>query len=112
MIADLAKCTDSHVALSWARSYHRPERPTGTINDRRRTRQSPRRAWTLRHSISPMTATIELTGRTFVVALEFAGTFVFALSGAAAAVKRELDVFGVLVLSFVAASTAGFFATC
>ncbi|MET1084031.1 MAG: trimeric intracellular cation channel family protein [Burkholderiales bacterium] len=54
-----------------------------------------------------MTATIELTGRTFVVALEFAGTFVFALSGAAAAVKRELDVFGVLVLSFVAASTGG-----
>ena len=31
----------------------------------------------------------------------------FALSGAVAAVKRELDFFGVLVLSFVAATTGG-----
>src|SRR5207249_652784 len=37
----------------------------------------------------------------------FMGTFVFALSGAIAAVRRELDLFGVLVLSFVAASTGG-----
>jgi uncharacterized membrane protein YeiH len=54
-----------------------------------------------------MTATIEPAVMTFVTALEFVGTFVFALSGAAAAVKRDLDLFGVLVLSFVAASTGG-----
>jgi uncharacterized membrane protein YeiH len=44
---------------------------------------------------------------TFLVVLDFVGTFVFALSGAIAAVRRELDLFGVLVLSFVAASTGG-----
>jgi len=43
----------------------------------------------------------------FLTALDFVGTFVFALSGAVAAVKRELDLFGVLVLSFVAATTGG-----
>ena len=43
----------------------------------------------------------------FLTALDFVGTFVFALSGAIAAVKRELDFFGVLVLSFVAATTGG-----
>jgi hypothetical protein len=35
-----------------------------------------------------------------------AGTFVFALSGAMAGVKRKLDLFGVLVLSFAAANRA------
>ena len=45
--------------------------------------------------------------RTFLTILDFVGTFVFALSGAVAAVRRELDLFGVLVLSFVAASTGG-----
>lgn len=39
--------------------------------------------------------------------LDLAGTFVFALSGAMAGVKRNLDLFGVLVLSFVAANTGG-----
>ena len=39
--------------------------------------------------------------------LDLAGTFVFALSGAMAGVKRKLDLFGVLVLSFVAANTGG-----
>ena len=39
--------------------------------------------------------------------LDLAGTFVFALSGAMAGVKRKLDVFGVLVLSFVAANAGG-----
>ena len=43
----------------------------------------------------------------FLTALDFIGTFVFALSGAVAAVKRGLDVFGVLVLSIVAATTGG-----
>lgn len=39
--------------------------------------------------------------------LDLAGTFVFALSGAVAGLKRRLDVFGVLVLSFAAANTGG-----
>jgi uncharacterized membrane protein YeiH len=40
-------------------------------------------------------------------ALDLAGTFVFALSGAMAGVKNRLDLFGVLVLSFAAANTGG-----
>ncbi|HET7646454.1 MAG TPA: trimeric intracellular cation channel family protein [Candidatus Limnocylindria bacterium] len=43
---------------------------------------------------------------TLVLALDLLGTFVFALSGAMAAVRHRLDVFGILVLSF-AAGTAG-----
>jgi uncharacterized membrane protein YeiH len=39
--------------------------------------------------------------------LDLAGTFVFALSGGMAGVKHKLDLFGVLVLSFVAANTGG-----
>jgi uncharacterized membrane protein YeiH len=39
--------------------------------------------------------------------LDLAGTFVFAFSGAVAGVRRELDLFGVLVLSFAAANTGG-----
>jgi uncharacterized membrane protein YeiH len=38
---------------------------------------------------------------------DLAGTFVFALSGAMAGVKRKLDLFGVLVLSFAAANSGG-----
>ena len=54
-----------------------------------------------------MTPAIVPAVKTFLTVLDFVGTFVFALSGAVAAVKRELDLFGVLVLSFVAASTGG-----
>jgi uncharacterized membrane protein YeiH len=43
----------------------------------------------------------------FVTALDFIGTFVFALSGAVAAASRGLDIFGVLVLGIVAATTGG-----
>jgi uncharacterized membrane protein YeiH len=39
--------------------------------------------------------------------LDLAGTFVFALSGAAAGVRRRVDLFGVLALSFAAANTGG-----
>jgi uncharacterized membrane protein YeiH len=39
--------------------------------------------------------------------LDLAGTFVFALSGALAGVKRQLDLFGVLVLSVAAANSGG-----
>jgi uncharacterized membrane protein YeiH len=54
-----------------------------------------------------MTADILPAMKTFVTALDLVGTFAFATSGAVAAVKRELDLFGVLVLSFVAANTGG-----
>ncbi|HEX6005414.1 MAG TPA: trimeric intracellular cation channel family protein [Burkholderiales bacterium] len=53
----------------------------------------------------PVTPTIVPAMKLFLMTLDFVGTFVFALSGAIAAVKRELDFFGVLVLSFVAATT-------
>lgn len=39
--------------------------------------------------------------------LDLVGTFVFALSGASAGFKRRLDLFGVLVLSFVAGNAGG-----
>ncbi len=42
-----------------------------------------------------------------LLALDLGGTFVFGLSGATAGVKHKLDLFGVLVLSFVAANTGG-----
>ena len=42
-----------------------------------------------------------------LLVLDLIGTFVFALSGAAAGVRDRLDLFGVLVLSFAAASAGG-----
>lgn len=45
--------------------------------------------------------------RTLVLLLDLAGTFVFALAGATAGIRRGLDVFGVLVLSFAAACSGG-----
>jgi uncharacterized membrane protein YeiH len=39
--------------------------------------------------------------------LDLVGTFVFAISGATAAVTRRLDLFGTLVLSFVAGNVGG-----
>jgi uncharacterized membrane protein YeiH len=44
---------------------------------------------------------------TTLLVLDLVGTFVFALSGAVAGVKERLDLFGVLVLSFAAASAGG-----
>ena len=38
---------------------------------------------------------------------DLVGTFVFALSGATVATRRQLDLFGVLVLSFAASSAGG-----
>jgi len=43
----------------------------------------------------------------FLTALDFTGTFVFALSGGVAAARRRLDLFGILVLSVAAATTGG-----
>ena len=42
-----------------------------------------------------------------LLVLDLIGTFVFALSGATAGVKRQLDMFGVLVLSFVVGNVGG-----
>ncbi len=44
---------------------------------------------------------------TFVHVLDLVGTFVFAISGALAAVTRRLDIFGTLVLAFVAGNFGG-----
>ena len=44
---------------------------------------------------------------TTLLVLELAGTFVFALSGAAAGVKHRLDLFGVLVVSCATATAGG-----
>ena len=44
---------------------------------------------------------------TFLVVFDLTGTFVFALSGATAAVKHKLDLFGVLVLCFVTGTLGG-----
>jgi uncharacterized membrane protein YeiH len=43
----------------------------------------------------------------FLVVLDLAGTFVFALSGAMTGVRHRLDLFGVLVLSFAAGNAGG-----
>ncbi len=45
--------------------------------------------------------------KALLLALDLAGTFVFALSGAMTAVKHRLDVFGILVLSLAAATFGG-----
>jgi uncharacterized membrane protein YeiH len=45
--------------------------------------------------------------RTLVLTLDLCGTFAFAVSGATAGIRRQLDVFGVLVLSFAASSFGG-----
>lgn len=42
-----------------------------------------------------------------MLTLDVIGTFVFALSGASAAIRAKLDLFGLLVLSFVAATFGG-----
>ncbi|HRN60841.1 MAG TPA: trimeric intracellular cation channel family protein [Luteimonas sp.] len=44
---------------------------------------------------------------TFSQILDFVGTFAFAISGAMVAVRHRLDLFGVLVLSFAAATAGG-----
>jgi uncharacterized membrane protein YeiH len=45
--------------------------------------------------------------QTLILVLDLIGTFVFALSGATAGVQRRLDIFGVLVVSFVAGNCGG-----
>jgi uncharacterized membrane protein YeiH len=45
--------------------------------------------------------------KTLVLLLDLGGTFAFALSGGMAGVRRRLDIFGVLVLSFAASTFGG-----
>lgn len=56
---------------------------------------------------NPLGLDIGATIKTLVLTLDLAGTFVFALSGALAGVKRRLDFFGIMVLSFAAANSGG-----
>ena len=49
----------------------------------------------------------EITTAAILPWLDLLGTFVFAISGAVAGVRRRLDLFGVLVLSFAAGSAGG-----
>jgi uncharacterized membrane protein YeiH len=48
-----------------------------------------------------------MTTATAVSALDLVGTFAFAISGATLGVRKQLDLFGVLVLSFAAATAGG-----
>ena len=48
-----------------------------------------------------------ITVVTLVNAVDLGATFVFAMSGAVAAVNRRLDIFGILVLAFVAGNFGG-----
>jgi len=54
-----------------------------------------------------MTPTEQVIIAGFLVAFDFLGTFVFALSGAVSGVRHRLDLFGVLVLAFAAATSGG-----
>lgn len=51
--------------------------------------------------------TADVRMRTLVLILDLAGTFVFALAGATAAARRQLDIFGVLVIAFASACSGG-----
>jgi len=48
-----------------------------------------------------------LSTATLVLTLDMIGTFVFAISGALAGVRNRLDLFGVIVLAFVAGNAGG-----
>jgi uncharacterized membrane protein YeiH len=50
---------------------------------------------------------VHIAASTLALVLDRCGTFVFALSGAAAGIRHRFDVFGVLVLSFAAANVGG-----
>ena len=56
--------------------------------------------------IPESTGALELH-RDLVLVLDLCGTFAFAVSGATAAVRRKLDIFGVLVVSFAASTFGG-----
>jgi len=56
----------------------------------------------------PLTSILEeKTIHDLLLAFDLAGTFVFAISGAMLGIRRRLDIFGILVLSFAASSAGG-----
>lgn len=57
--------------------------------------------------LSPMAIDEQILVSEFLKVLDLIGTFVFAVSGAVSGVKHRIDLFGVLVLSFVAATAGG-----
>jgi uncharacterized membrane protein YeiH len=57
--------------------------------------------------LNELTAGFKAYATGTLLVLDLIGTFVFALSGAVVAVRRRLDIFGVTVLSFAAASAGG-----
>src|SRR3954464_1145071 len=61
----------------------------------------------LAHHVAPMKVDDQILVSEFLKVLDLVGTFAFALSGAVAGVKHRIDLFGVLVLSFVAATAGG-----
>src|SRR5690606_18733556 len=73
------------------------------------TRECATHRWT----VSSCNGSIMLSETPLVTALEYTlvldlcGTFAFAVSGATAGVRRRLDLFGVLVLSFAASTFGG-----
>src|SRR5207302_2088597 len=57
--------------------------------------------------LTPMAIDEHILVSEFLKVLDLLGTFVFAISGAVSGVKHRIDLFGVLVLSFVAATAGG-----
>lgn len=57
--------------------------------------------------MNPIVAGSHNVVNTFLFVFDLTGTFVFALSGATAAVKHRLDAFGILVLCFVTGNAGG-----
>src|SRR3954454_11805736 len=57
--------------------------------------------------LTPMAIDEHILVSEFLRVLDLVGTFVFALSGAISGVKHRIDLFGVLVLSFAAATAGG-----
>src|SRR5579872_3217438 len=57
--------------------------------------------------LTPMAIDEHILVSDFLKVLDLVGTFAFALSGAVSGVKHRLDLFGVLVLSFAAATAGG-----
>ena len=56
---------------------------------------------------APISEMRKAPAMSLLVVLDLVGTFVFAISGASAGVTRRLDLFGTLVLSFVAGNLGG-----
>lgn len=63
--------------------------------------------WGSAHMAPRMKVDNQVLVSEFLRVLDLVGTFVFALSGAVSGVKHRIDLFGVLVLSFVAATAGG-----